>query len=313
MHKAIDTYLAELIPLVHTRGLHLLASQELPYGIQLTLGRDSKQLKLNIYYSDKRGLSTVINHSKEKALVELMQHILNLAPKDRTTPERLHQWNAWIGSDECGKGDYFGALVVTAFYADKTSEVELRRMGVCDSKKLTDSQIEKIAKTIYSQFKGCFETILLKPETYNKLYGDMSRQGKNLNDLLAWLHSKAIETLYARHKCIEGALIDQFSKARKVERSLKTKLPMLNVIERTGAEQDIAVATASILSRYQFLQHHKEMSEHYGIAFPKGATSVIKTGREFIKTYSYKRLYEVAKLHFKTTAQLTQQDLLVDL
>lgn len=313
MHKAIDTYLAELIPLIQTRGLKLVGTIDLPYGIQLVLKRDAKILKLNIYYSEKRGISNVINPNKDKALVELMLHILQITPKEKSIHERLHHWNAWIGSDECGKGDYFGALVVTAFYADTECEKALKKLGVCDSKKLNDNQISTIAQSIYREFPGRFETIILKPQAYNKLYADMSHQGKNLNDLLAWLHSKAIETLYARHKGIEGALIDQFSKSRKVEKSLKTKLPLLNVIERTGAEQDIAVATASVLSRYQFLQHHKEMSEHYGIAFPKGATSVIKTGREFIKTYSYKRLYEVAKLHFKTTAQLTQQDLLVDL
>jgi ribonuclease HIII len=312
MHKAIETYLAELMPLIQTRGLLLENTIDLPYGIQLVLKRDAKILKLNIYYSEKRGISTVINPNKDKALVELMQHILQITPKDHSIPERLHQWTAWIGSDECGKGDYFGALVVTAFYADTECEKALKKLGVCDSKKLNDNQISTIAQSIYREFPGRFETIILKPQAYNKLYADMNRQGKNLNDLLAWLHSKAIETLYARHKGIEGALIDQFSKSRKVEKSLKTKLPLLNVIERTGAEQDIAVAAASILSRYHFLQHHKEMIEHYGIAFPKGATSVIKTGRDFIKTYSYKRLYEVAKLHFKTTAQLTQQDLFAD-
>jgi ribonuclease HIII len=151
---------------------------------------------------------------------------------------------------------------------------------------------------------------VLKPAKYNLLYADFSRQKKNLNDLLAWQHVKNIETLLSRFPKTQGVLIDQFSKSKKVHQSLAKKHQDLSVIERPGAEADLAVATASILARYQFVQQFRTMSNFYKITFPKGAAHNIKqTANEYVRQYGFHRLNEVAKLHFKTTLEIEQREI----
>ena len=57
-------------------------------------------------------------------------------PKDDT----IMDFNT-IGSDEVGTGDFFGPIVVTATYVDKSNFDFLLNLGVRDSKKITDEKI----------------------------------------------------------------------------------------------------------------------------------------------------------------------------
>src|SRR5205807_1813154 len=65
-------------------------------------------------------------------------------PQDKT---------ARIGVDEAGKGDYFGPLCVAAVFAEGDGIQRLQKLGVKDSKKLTDAQVLKIAKSIRQEFQ----------------------------------------------------------------------------------------------------------------------------------------------------------------
>ena len=49
--------------------------------------------------------------------------------------------SCWMGCDESGKGDVFGPLVAAACLIQADEEAPLRRLGVCDSKMLTDDAI----------------------------------------------------------------------------------------------------------------------------------------------------------------------------
>jgi len=59
-----------------------------------------------------------------------------------------------IGTDESGKGDYFGPLVSAGVYVDKESAGKLLACGVKDSKKLSDSKNLKFAHEIAKICKG---------------------------------------------------------------------------------------------------------------------------------------------------------------
>jgi ribonuclease HIII len=90
--------------------------------------------------------------------------------KDKAEPEgRFHSWERWIGSDECGKGDYFGALVVAAFALDSDMLPDLKEWGVMDSKRLTKTQITNIAQKLYSNYASRISCIVLKPIKYNEI------------------------------------------------------------------------------------------------------------------------------------------------
>jgi len=235
-----------------------------------------------------------------------------LVSSDAVPEGQLHHWESWIGSDECGKGDYFGSLVVAAFALERSRAGELKKLGVKDSKLLGDSEIIALAKQLYERFRGQINCIVLKPPKYNDLIESMKRQYKNLNDLLAWQHGTAILELLHKRSGIQGILVDQFSRSRKVERFLKDKGTDITIVEVSGAEADPAVAAASVIARYQFLLHRQDLNRYYKMDFPKGSGKAVqKAGREFIDRYSLQRLREVAKLHFITSHALQQREIFV--
>lgn len=290
------------------RGIHVEAETPIPYGLQLRLSNGAEKAALNIYFSARKGISTVIGAKAGSSIQALLQSILDQEERSSQIHDSSvakHAWQSWIGSDECGKGDYFGPLVVCAFKADISMEGELRILGVRDSKQLKDPQIIQIATALYQKFPGCMSGIVLKPQRYNQIISDMKAKNRNLNDLLAWQHSGVILELLSRYPKMDGILVDQFSKTKKVAIALKGKDPSLNVVERSGAESDLAVAAASILARYQFLNAMNELSKRFKLKLPLGASAnVDKVAREFVKKHGLERLGEVAKLHFKNSERV---------
>ena len=53
-----------------------------------------------------------------------------------------------IGTDESGKGDYFGYLVVAGAYSDEKTDAKLKEMRVRDSKSVSDAVCVKLAARI---------------------------------------------------------------------------------------------------------------------------------------------------------------------
>ncbi len=303
MHQAIQNYLADLLPVCSKAGLQLSGEREIPYGVQLEFASGKDTILLNVYYSVKKGISTVIGAKSSNPLRKVLEQCLGQPSTEAEVPQ--HNWSHWVGSDETGKGDYFGPLIVCGFYLDKKDREKLIKIGVCDSKKLKKDQIVDIAKQLYHDYKNNIECLVLKPQKYNELYAKFASQGKNLNDLLAWCHSKILDNLIKRHAVIEGVFIDQFSAAKKASALLKKLHPDMQTMERPDGERDLAVAAASIIARYQLVQSFQTMCRFYKLKFPMGASSGVKdAAANFIAQYGKQRLGEVAKLHFKTTKEL---------
>jgi len=211
---------------------------------------------------------------------------------------------SWIGTDESGKGDYFGPLVSAGVCVNRNTELELRAIGVRDSKKISDQNIRKIAKQIRAICKGFYTEVPIPPQTYNSLYEQFRKEGKTLNTLLAWAHARAIENILASAPC-EYALADQFADERFIISKLQEAGRKITLIQMPKAEQDIAVAAASILARDRFLFYMDKMSLDYHMNFPKGASAeVIRVAKEFLAKYSKDDLAKVAKLHFRTTREV---------
>ena len=205
-----------------------------------------------------------------------------------------------IGVDEAGKGDVFGPLAVAAVYADTKGIETLLEMGVKDSKQMADSTILKLAKKIKGSYD--FEILSLYPEKYNELY----KKFRNLNSLLAWCHSRVIDTVASHTKCAD-VLIDQFASEHLVANAVKKLHLPINLKQRHKGESDPVVAAASILARAAFVEGIEKLGQHYKIELPKGASAhVIAAGKRFLNLYSEKELVHVAKLHFKTIGQITQ-------
>ena len=218
----------------------------------------------------------------------------------------LHNWNVWVGTDEAGKGDYFGSLVVAGMYVNPEISERLRALGVRDGKQIPDTELRKLAQEIRMSFGRYVTWAETTPLHYNTRYTSFTAKGQNLNHLLASLHAEVIKRLLNRLDC-RHVLVDRFAKPDVLEsqlRSLKSKIALVQVPK---AERDIAVAAASLIARDVFLKRISELSEQYGIQLPKGATHVIDTGVQFVEQHGSEALRHVAKLHFRTTADILHQ------
>lgn len=202
--------------------------------------------------------------------------------------------SAHIGIDESGKGDFFGPLCIAGVFAEGPTILELKNLGVRDSKTMTEGAIKKAAKAIIERFPH--QIVKINPAKYNELIVQFG----NLNKLLAWGHATAIEQLVSKTKC-SSVIIDQFANEQVVITALKRKNLTVNLTQRHRGEEDIVVAAASILARYAFVTALEEFKKQYGMEFPKGASAAtIAAGKAFFREHGKEKLGQVAKLHFKT-------------
>jgi len=203
-----------------------------------------------------------------------------------------------MGSDEAGKGDFFGPLCICTAFADEGKVMALSKLGVRDSKSFNDKIISELARDIEKMLPH--QVIRLMPAKYNELYAKFN----NLNRLLAWAHAAAINGVFEKTGC-KKVIVDQFASNSVMKDALDRKNIPVDLIERVRGEEDIVVAAASIMARNAFVKAIDELEEQYGLPFPKGATKpVIQAGSNFIKKYGRDELSNVGKLHFKTADEL---------
>ena len=258
----------------------------------------AKKNRLNITVYEK-GPKVLIQGKDTKEFVKfiLEPKILGFAKLDYEEQLFPKMFEPHFGIDESGKGDFFGPLVIAGAYTDKNLARSLIDAGINDSKKISDSKIKKLSKIIKESSGIEYEIILISPEKYNELYSKIG----NLNNLLAWGHAKCIENLCQKKPECQRALSDQFAKSSVLESSLGNKGKKILLEQKTKAEEDVAVAAASVLARNHFVDWMDKNSNKLGIELPKGASSrVIDAGDQLVKSHGKGILSKIAKTHFKT-------------
>ncbi|MBK8099178.1 MAG: ribonuclease HIII [Planctomycetes bacterium] len=204
-----------------------------------------------------------------------------------------------VGSDESGKGDYFGPLVVAAVFAEPTAAKELAAMGVADSKTLTDLRMFPMAERIERTFDH--EVRELPPIDYNTRWN----QARNVNHVLADLHVDAIAALLSRHPG-GTVIVDRFGDADLIASRLRQRQAIpgrLIVVPR--AEAHPVVAAASIVARVHFLEGLKRCAEDAARDLHKGAgTEVDQIARAVFRDGGEALLRRVAKLHFANSSRI---------
>ncbi len=208
-------------------------------------------------------------------------------------------FEAHMGVDESGKGDFFGPLVIACAYSDKSLAKAMQDMGVRDSKTITsDHKAMDMAGQIRKLLGNRYSIVPIGPEAYNRLYAKM----RSVNLMLSWGHARAIENLLEKVPDCPKAISDQFGAKHQIERALMAKGRKIALVQRHRAESDVAVAAASVLARAAFLQFLKNMAKTHDMVFPKGASeAVVKHAAELVKRNGPQALLKVAKCHFKTT------------
>lgn len=206
-----------------------------------------------------------------------------------------------VGSDEVGTGDYFGPIVVSAAYVSKADIPKLEKLGLKDSKKIRDEQIRKIAPKLIKIVK--YRSMIINNTEYNKL-----QETNNMNKLKAVLHNKVLYQLISEEKPkYDAIIVDEFAKETRYYEYIKES----NYIQRgisfvqKAEDKNLAVAAASIISRYIFLREFDKLSDSLALPLPKGAgPQVDKIGEELVEKYGKDKLKEVAKLNFNNTNRI---------
>ncbi len=207
-----------------------------------------------------------------------------------------------MGIDESGKGDFFGPLVIAAAYVDAPIVRELKRMNVRDSKTITsDRKALEMGRELRQLLRERHVLVPVGPRAYNRLYASIG----SVNRLLAWGHARAIENLLAYVPECPRAIADQFGPERQIRQALLKAGRSIELVQRTKAESDPAVAAASVLARAAFLEALGRLRETYGGAFPKGASEAVRQdAAALVAKHGPAVLLDVAKCHFRTADQV---------
>jgi ribonuclease HIII len=209
-----------------------------------------------------------------------------------------------IGVDESGKGDFFGPLCVAGVYVNESVIKAWADAGIRDSKNISsDKKISELAEKI-RKTPGCVtDSVVIGNETYNRLYAKM----KSVNTLLAWGHARVIENLLGRRHQMKPppvkAISDQFAASKNViEKALMSQGKELQLVQRHKAEEDIAVAAASILARDEFVKGLAKLEKQFKMKLPKGASAAVDAAaKQFVEERGAGELAKISKLHFRTS------------
>src|SRR5438046_2305382 len=208
-----------------------------------------------------------------------------------------------LGVDESGKGDFFGPLCIAGAYVNESVIKAWQDVGIRDSKNISsDKRIGELADVI-QKTPGCVWTVVpVGNEAYNRLYQKM----RSVNTLLAWGHARVIENLMGQKHRMQPppvrAISDQFASNKEtVAQALMSLGRQVELVQRHKAEEDLAVAAASILARDEFVTRLARLEKQFGMKFPKGASAAVDAAaKEFVTRYGAENLVKVAKVHFRT-------------
>lgn len=276
-------------------GVECRSIKSINYGYQIDLGDKNN---LRVYYN-KKGKRTIdtsqIKNTMLRNQVETL-FLINLEKPSNSTNSTIDVIYPNIGTDESGKGDYFGPLVIAGVLLNEKQKIALDRLGIKDSKKISDSNIMVLAKKIKELVKT-YDVISIGNKRYNEFYNDVG----SINTILAWGHARVIENILEKQK-VMNAYADQFGNKSLIENSLQKNGKLINLTQLHKAEFITSVAAASILARERFLIELSRISGMYNCSILKGASQKVnELAEELIKKHGETVLDSISKRHFKNT------------
>jgi ribonuclease HIII len=198
-----------------------------------------------------------------------------------------------IGTDEAGKGEWYGPLVVACVALDPSQIAKVRQTGARDSKKLGKKTLQKIGKELLES-DYTKEVLILSPESYNERYMELQKEGKTLNDLMAQAHTTLIKNLLPKLEYRKARIVIDMFDYKKTEALLRDiEKGRHIIIQKSKAESETPVAAASIMAKYAFEKEVDRLNNEYGIDLRKAKPAEIP--KDIIP--------KVGKLHFKNVQE----------
>jgi ribonuclease HIII len=285
---------------IEAYGASVAEVSPIAHATRYRLTRGPETATLDVYHTGK--ISEGGKESGLKALLRNWRLSRVAVGADRTfrgTAKPIPNATPRLGTDEAGKGEYLGPLVVAgARVPEAQKDLELREVGVRDSKTLGPRQVREMSAGV-ALILGPenVRVISLAPKEYE---ARRATAGGNVNRLLGELNSEIINELGAK---VDLVVVDAFGeKARSYVEPSVPEGVRLEV--RPRAEDDAAVAAASILARARYLEEMERLSERVGFELPRGSTYVLEGARRVVEELGEEGLAEVAKVHFSITEQV---------
>lgn len=267
------------------------------YNYEITASEGPDKCKILVFFG-KKGVKTILQGNEHSSLYKRIDSIVFNKSYIPQSEKELEEPAEYIGTDESGKGDIFGPLVIAAVFVDEKSKSRLIKEGVRDSKEIKNGKIQSIAEVIKEIVEDKFVVLSFPPERYNYLYS----QFQNLNKLLNYAHSLVIEELL---KKVDSPVIitDQFSKT-PLAISGNKQFAHKKFIQLPKGEQYTGVAAASILARDEF-ENWFTIKETEGLFLLKGASKEVDRQAEgILRNYGKESLIKLTKNHFKPVQNL---------
>ena len=278
--------------------------KEIPYVSMQAVNED---VVITIYEKNKKGENKVmfqgVSADVEASVWEMEHAAVENTKKENSIDYSKYYNCSSIGSDEVGTGDYFGPIVVTSCYVSKEDIPFVENLGIKDSKKLDDSKIMKIAPEIAKKIK--YKSIILSNKEYNEKYNNIDN---NINKIKAIMHNKVLwKMVHEEELNYDYIIVDEFAREQRYYDYIKESSEIQKgVTFMTKAEdKNLAVACASVISRYIFIKEFDKLCDNLHIPLPKGAGPIVDDiGREVVEKYGKEKLNEIAKLNFKNTQRI---------
>ena len=210
-----------------------------------------------------------------------------------------------LGIDDAGRGPVIGPMVLAGCLVDEETEKEFKRIGIKDSKQLTQKRREFLEKIIKEKAVA-FKVESMSPHEIDSKNAD----GVNLNELEAIMASKIINEINPGSKKIK-VIIDCPSPNRiKWRDSVQTMIKNLSnleiVCEHKADVNHTSVSAASILAKTEREKEMDKLKSIYGKDIGSGYTSDPVTKKFLEKHVKNPKHKEIFRKSWKTWKRANQ-------
>ncbi len=214
-----------------------------------------------------------------------------------------------LGIDDAGRGPVIGPMVLAGCMIHKKIENELKKLGVKDSKQLTQKRREFLEGRI-KEIAEAFEVVVIYPDDINS----SQDSGIKLNEIEAIACSEIINKINREDKKIKVVLDCPSTSIIKWKDFLKTKIKTLSnleiVCEHKADRNYISVSAASILAKCVREKEMEKLKEKFGKEIGSGYTSDPLT-QKFLEQYAHKHkddgIFRKSWVTWKTASKNLEQ------
>jgi ribonuclease HII len=214
-----------------------------------------------------------------------------------------------LGIDDAGRGPVIGPMILAGCLIDNKIEGELKKLGVKDSKQLTQKRREFLSEKI-KELAETFEIVLAYPEEIDST----NKAGINLNALEAIKMAEVINKINKGYSKIKVVVDCPSVGIEKWKDFLKTKIDNLSnldvVCEHKADVNHVAVSAASILAKCAREIEMSKLKDEYGKDIGSGYCSDPLTTKFLEKhnqTYIDKGIFRKSWSTWKEACSATEQ------